>query len=87
MKVLIASEGAGYALKEAVKAHLIQAGHEIVDVGMTEGNPVSYPAAGAAIAKALQQGVAKKAIAICGSVTIQNCIFFLKDSCSRAINI
>ncbi len=67
MKVLIASEGAGYALKEAVKEHLIRAGHEIVDVGMTEGNPVSYPAAGAAIARALQQGVAKKAIAICGS--------------------
>lgn len=67
MKVLIASEGAGYALKEAVKAHLLNSGHEVIDVGMTEGNPATYPQAGAAIARALQQGVAEKAIAICGS--------------------
>lgn len=44
MRVVLATDHAGYALKEAVKAHLLQAGVDIVDVGTFSAEPVDYPA-------------------------------------------
>ena len=33
MKIVLATDHAGYELKEALKAHLISGGHDIEDVG------------------------------------------------------
>ncbi len=38
MKVAIGSETSGFALKEAIKAHLIKIGHEVMDVGAQSDN-------------------------------------------------
>lgn len=55
MKIVIASDHGGYALKEAIRGLLEQLGHEVVDFGAHSENPVDYPdyafLAAAAVAK------------------------------------
>ena len=68
MKVIISCEVSGYPLKVAVMNHLIEQGHEVIDVGQkNEVDKVLYPAAAAAAAKAIQDKVADKCILICGT--------------------
>lgn len=68
MKVILSCEFAGYPLKKQVLEHLIECGHEVIDVGQkSDTEKVLYPDAAANAARALQRGEAKKAIVICGS--------------------
>lgn len=70
MKVAMGSVAKGFALKQAIKAHLETAGHEIVDVGCYDTNRFyKFPSVGQRIAEALQQGRAKLAVNCCGSGT------------------
>ncbi len=70
MKVIMASVAKGFALKEAVKAHLQEQGHEVIDLGCHDtAQFYKFPAAGERVAHALQQGVAPLAINCCGSGT------------------
>jgi ribose 5-phosphate isomerase B len=43
-KVVLATDHAGFALKEAVKAHLTKKGIDVVDSGTFSEEPVDYPA-------------------------------------------
>lgn len=43
-RVVLASDHAGYPLKEAVKQHLIQKGVDVIDTGTFSEEPVDYPA-------------------------------------------
>lgn len=43
-KVVLATDHAGYALKEVIKAHLEQKGIDIVDVGTFSDESIDYPA-------------------------------------------
>ena len=43
-KVVLASDHAGFPLKEKVKAHLIEKGIDVVDVGTFSDESVDYPA-------------------------------------------
>src|SRR5579859_5821929 len=61
MKLVIASDHAGFPLKEQVRAYLSLKGHEVVDLGVHSTAPSDYPDAAEAV------GEAKKAILICGS--------------------
>ena len=67
MKLVIASDHAGFLLKEEVRAHLALEGHEVVDLGVHSTQPSDYPDAAEAVGDAMRAGVAKKAILICGS--------------------
>jgi len=70
MKVIMGSPVKGYQLKTAVKHHLIERGHEVIDVGVYDtGKFVKYTAVGERVAEALQQGKAEVAVNICGSGT------------------
>ncbi|MCF7849612.1 MAG: RpiB/LacA/LacB family sugar-phosphate isomerase [Kiritimatiellales bacterium] len=70
MKIIMGSAVKGMALKNAVKAHLAEQGHEIIDVGCFSGeNFIKYTSTGERVAKALQDGVAEIAINCCGSGT------------------
>lgn len=44
MRVVLATDHAGYLLKEAIKAHLMGKGIDVVDVGTFSEDPVDYPA-------------------------------------------
>jgi ribose 5-phosphate isomerase B len=67
MKFVIASDHAGFPLKEEVRAHLAQAGHEVIDLGAYNTEPSDYPDFAEKVGFALKQGVAPRGILICGS--------------------
>ncbi|MBQ2626610.1 MAG: RpiB/LacA/LacB family sugar-phosphate isomerase [Eubacterium sp.] len=68
MKVVIASDFSGFRLKEAVKAHVLSLGYDLVDVGaQTEEDTTLYYEASSAAAKMIQSGEAEKGIVICGT--------------------
>ena len=67
MKLVIASDHAGFPLKEEVRAYLAKAGHEVVDLGAYNTEPSDYPDFAERVGLALKQGVAPRGILICGS--------------------
>src|SRR5271165_2130819 len=68
MKLVIGADHAGFELKEEVRAHLAEAGHEIVDLGAYNADfPDDYPDFAEKVGDAIKDGVAKRGILICGS--------------------
>jgi len=67
MKLVIASDHAGFPLKEDVRAYLSAKGHEVVDLGVHSTEPSDYPDSAEAVGEAINSGVAKRAVLICGS--------------------
>ncbi len=67
MKLVIASDHAGFALKEEVRAHLAGAGHEVADLGAYNTEPSDYPDFAEKVGLALRRGEAPRGILICGS--------------------
>ncbi|MGC9157546.1 MAG: ribose 5-phosphate isomerase B [Terracidiphilus sp.] len=67
VKLVIASDHAGFPLKEEVRAHLAKAGHEVVDLGAYNTEPSDYPDFAEKLSLALKRGEAPRGILICGS--------------------
>ncbi len=68
MKLVISADHAGFQLKEEVRAYLGNAGHEVADLGAYTGDqPDDYPDFAEKVGDAINQGVAKRGILICGS--------------------
>ena len=83
MRVALASDHAGFELKEKIEAYLKEAGFEILDLGTNNEEPVDYPDFARAIGKALQQQEADRGILICGS-GVGACVAANKMSTIRA---
>ena len=67
MKIAIASDHAGFALKSLLIKHLKEGGHEIVDLGTDSEASVDYPPFCAAAARAVVRGEADRGIVLGGS--------------------
>lgn len=67
MKIAMASDHAGYELKEAVKQHLQEKGIEIIDLGTNSTESVDYPVFGQKCGQAVADGTADKGIVCCGT--------------------
>ena len=67
MKLVIASDHAGFYLKEEVRAFLAQAGHTVADLGAYNAQPSDYPDFAEKVGLALRRGDAPRGILICGS--------------------
>ena len=67
MKIAIASDHAGFAYKEKVKALLLSLGHEVMDCGTDSEAPVDYPLFIRAAAQAVANGECERAIVFGGS--------------------
>ena len=68
MRIGIGSDKSGFALKEAVKAHLLERGYEPVDCGTLNLNYVKpFFITAAALASKIQNGELEKGILICGT--------------------
>jgi ribose 5-phosphate isomerase B len=67
MKIVVGSDHAGYALKEALKQRLTERGHEVLDVGTAGPESVDYPDYGARGAEAVARGEVERGVLICGS--------------------
>lgn len=68
MIISIGSDHAGYELRQMIKTHLIQLGHEVIDHGATAADiPFSYVKAGLIVAGDIAAERAEKGIVICGT--------------------
>lgn len=67
MRIAVASDHAGFHLKEHVKSTLAAEGHELIDVGTTSQGSVDYPTFAAAAARLVGQGEAERGVLCCGS--------------------
>lgn len=67
MRLAVGADINGLAMKEAVKRHLIDAGHEVVDYGVHEGEDVDYPDVGEVVARAVASGEVERAVLVCGT--------------------
>jgi ribose 5-phosphate isomerase B len=65
-KIAIASDHAGFEMKEAVKKYL-SGKVEIVDLGTNALDSVDYPDFGMAVGQAITEGSVERGIVICGS--------------------
>lgn len=66
-KIAIASEHAGYHLKEFLKPVLSEEGFEALDLGVGSDQPVDYPLIAEELANAVISEKAEKGILICGT--------------------
>jgi RpiB/LacA/LacB family sugar-phosphate isomerase len=67
MRIIIGSDHAGFALKEAVKSYLSSAGYRVFDAGTHREESVDYPDYGVLAAERVSSSEFEKGILICGS--------------------
>ena len=67
MKIAIASDHGGFSLKEKVKAHLLQRGFQVLDLGTNTEESVDYPQFGKACGQAVAAGEADLGVVVCGT--------------------
>jgi len=67
MRIALASDHAGFALKDELAAWLRDSGHVILDLGTNGPESVDYPEFGARLANAVASGEADRGVAVCGS--------------------
>lgn len=67
MRIAIANDHAGYPIKDEIINTLQELGHEIIDVGSFNQEPVDYPDFAEKAAKIILKGQADRGIIICGS--------------------
>ena len=66
-KIAVASDHGGFALKETIKAHLVERGYEVNDLGTHSEESVDYPVYGKACAEAVASGEAELGVVCCGT--------------------
>jgi ribose 5-phosphate isomerase B len=67
MKVVIASDHAGYQYKQLLLKEIHAKGYEVEDLGAFDEMPSDYPDFAVLIANAILEGKAERGIIICGS--------------------
>jgi len=67
MRISIGSDHAGFPLKQEIAAYLREEGHQVLDLGTNNTDPVDYPDYAEAVGKSILEGAVKRAILICGS--------------------
>jgi ribose 5-phosphate isomerase B len=67
MRIALASDHAGFSLKDELAAWLRDSGHVVIDLGTNGPESVDYPEFGARLASAVASGEAERGIAVCGS--------------------
>ena len=67
MRIVVAADPWGLALKDAVREHLEGLGHEVADLGGTEADPKNYYDVAVVAARKIQAGEADRAVLCCGT--------------------
>ncbi|MDQ3941028.1 MAG: ribose 5-phosphate isomerase B [Actinomycetota bacterium] len=67
MRIALGSDHAGYLLKTAVAKHLVDRGHDVLDLGTDSEQTVDYPRFCAAVGRAVVTGEADRGIVMGGS--------------------
>ena len=67
MRIAVATDHAGFPLKQPIIDELRRLGHEVLDLGTDSEVPVDYPDYAEAAGDAVRSGRAERAVLICGS--------------------
>ena len=67
MKLAMGADHGGYSLKEILKKHLVEAGHEVLDLGTHDTDSCNYPDYAAKVAYAVADKEAVLGILVCGT--------------------
>ena len=67
MKIAIGNDHAAVMLKNHVVKYLESKGHEVMDLGIGEGERADYPLKGEEVARKVASGEADRGIVICGT--------------------
>ena len=67
MKLAMGADHGGYSLKEILKKHLVEAGHEVLDLGTHDTSSCNYPDYAAKVAYAVADKEADLGILVCGT--------------------
>jgi ribose 5-phosphate isomerase B len=67
MRIALAADHAGYALKDELAQWLREQGHDVTDLGTNGPESVDYPQYGATLGSFIGLGKADRGIAVCGS--------------------
>ena len=67
MRVALASDHAGVALKDELAVWLGELGYDVIDLGTHGSESVDYPEFGNRLANSVATGAAERGIAVCGS--------------------
>ncbi len=65
--IAVASDHAGFDLKEMLKRDLQDAGFTVLDLGTHSAQSVDYPDYGAAMGEAIASGKAERGVLVCGT--------------------
>ena len=67
MKIAMGADHGGFSLKETIKQHLEEQGHEILDLGTYDTASCHYPVYAEKVARAVAAGQAERGILVCGT--------------------
>jgi ribose 5-phosphate isomerase B len=67
MRIALAADHAGFALKDDLAGWLREQGHDVLDLGTNSADSVDYPEFGTRLARAIASGEAERGVAVCGS--------------------
>jgi ribose 5-phosphate isomerase B len=67
MRIALGNDHVAFDLKLHIKAHLEDAGHDVLDLGHDSRDRTDYPVHGRAVAAAVVTGEADRGIVLCGS--------------------
>jgi ribose 5-phosphate isomerase B len=67
MRIALAADHAGYALKDELSRWLSEEGHDIEDLGTNGPESVDYPEFGSKLARVVGSGGADRGVVVCGS--------------------
>jgi ribose 5-phosphate isomerase B len=68
MKIALASDHAGFQLKQGLATYLNNAGHEVIDLGVdSDATRADYPDVAKLVGQSVTSGDAKRGILLCGS--------------------
>lgn len=67
MRLVVGSDHAGWSLKGSLVAHIKSLGHEVVDIGSYDDNPVDFPDIARQVAAKVKSGEVNRGIMVCGT--------------------
>jgi len=67
MRIAIAADHAGFTIKDEIINLIQSVGHDVIDLGTYNQEPVDYPDYAAKVGKAIQDKQADRGVLICGS--------------------
>jgi ribose 5-phosphate isomerase B len=67
MRVAVACDHGGFPLKALVINSVLEAGHDVIDLGTNNTESVDYPDYAEKVGRAIQEGKADRCVLLCGS--------------------